>query len=68
LITVLVVPRHLLVPMIAVSSLLLLATLGALAARIGGARMLVGSVRVAFWGALAMAATAGAGALFGATG
>ena len=68
LITVLVAPRPVLVPAIVASSLVLLASLGALAARIGGARMLVGSVRVAFWGALAMAATAGAGAIFGATG
>ncbi|HET9950411.1 MAG TPA: VIT family protein [Candidatus Eisenbacteria bacterium] len=68
LITVLVSPRDRLIPMIVASSLALLAALGALAARIGGARMLVGAVRVTFWGALAMAATAGAGALFGATG
>ena len=68
LITVVVVPRALLVPLIVISSLLLLAVLGALAARIGGARVLVGAARVAFWGALAMGATAGAGALFGAAG
>jgi len=68
LITVVVVPRALLVPLIVASSLLLLAALGALAARIGGARMSIGAARVAFWGALAMGATAGAGALFGAAG
>ena len=43
-----------------------LALLGALAARAGGAsRAAVGALRVGFWGALAMALTAGVGALFG---
>ncbi len=49
------------------TSLLCLAGLGALAARAGGARVLVGAVRVTFWGALAMALTAGVGTLFGAS-
>ncbi len=48
------------------SSLLLLAALGGLAARAGGASMRVGVVRVASWGALAMAITYAVGALFGA--
>ena len=39
--------------------------LGGLAARAGGARVMLGAIRVTFWGALAMAATAGVGALFG---
>lgn len=47
------------------ASLLCLAGLGALAARSGGASAWIGAWRVAFWGALAMAATAGIGALFG---
>ena len=46
------------------SSLLVLACLGALAARTGGAHG-GGAIRVTFWGALAMGVTAGAGALFG---
>jgi VIT1/CCC1 family predicted Fe2+/Mn2+ transporter len=46
-------------------SLVCLAILGALAGRAGGASPLVGSLRVAFWGALAMAATAAVGTLFG---
>jgi len=50
-----------------VTSLVFLALLGALAARTGGARMLVAAARVTFWGALAMALTAGVGALFGTT-
>jgi len=48
------------------TSLAFLALLGALAARIGGAGVLMGAWRVTFWGALAMAVTAGVGALFGA--
>ena len=48
------------------TSLVFLAALGALAARVGGAGVLLGAWRVSFWGALAMAITAGVGALFGA--
>jgi VIT1/CCC1 family predicted Fe2+/Mn2+ transporter len=48
-------------------SLVSLAALGGIAARAGGAPAMVGAGRVAFWGALAMALTAGVGALFGAT-
>ena len=47
------------------ASLLVLACLGAVAARTGGAKMAPGAIRVTFWGALAMGVTAGAGALFG---
>jgi vacuolar iron transporter family protein len=50
---------------VASGSLVFLALLGALAARIGGAPARVGIVRVTFWGGLAMAVTAGAGMLFG---
>jgi len=46
-------------------SLVFLALLGALAARVGGADVLKGAWRVVFWGALAMAVTAGVGAVFG---
>jgi VIT1/CCC1 family predicted Fe2+/Mn2+ transporter len=48
-------------------SLVCLAALGAIAARTGGASARLGAVRVAFWGALAMATTAAVGWLFGAT-
>jgi VIT1/CCC1 family predicted Fe2+/Mn2+ transporter len=48
-----------------VAALVFLATLGSIAARAGGARMIVAAMRVTFWGALAMAITAGVGALFG---
>ncbi|MFA7351051.1 MAG: VIT family protein [Methylotenera sp.] len=46
-------------------SLTFLASLGALAAKAGGANVWIGTARVAFWGALAMLATAGVGSLFG---
>ena len=48
------------------TSLVFLALLGGLAARVGGASVRMGAWRVTFWGALAMAVTAGVGALFGA--
>ncbi len=48
------------------TSLAFLALLGVIAARVGGADLLLGAWRVTFWGALAMAITAGVGALFGA--
>jgi vacuolar iron transporter family protein len=47
------------------TALVFLASLGAVAARAGGAGIGVAAVRVTFWGALAMAATAGIGQLFG---
>jgi vacuolar iron transporter family protein len=60
-----VTPEARLIPLVAGTSLLFLALLGALAARVGGAGMLVGAMRVMSWGTLAMALTAGVGALFG---
>lgn len=58
-------PESSLIALVAGTSLLFLTLLGALAARAGGAGVIVGAMRVAFWGALAMAVTAGVGALFG---
>ena len=58
-------PEPHLIPWVAGASLFFLALLGAVAARIGGAGILVGAWRVALWGALAMAFTAGVGALLG---
>ena len=60
-----VAPPSLLVPVVAAVSLAVLTALGALAARTGGAPILRASLRVVFWGALAMILTAGAGKLFG---
>ena len=54
-----------LIPVVAASSLVFLAILGGWAARVGGASVTVGAMRVTFWGALAMGLTAGVGALFG---
>jgi VIT1/CCC1 family predicted Fe2+/Mn2+ transporter len=65
LLVVLVAPAAGMIPLVAGSSLAFLALLGGLAARAGGARTAVGALRVGFWGALAMALTAGVGALFG---
>ncbi|HEY1092677.1 MAG TPA: VIT family protein [Burkholderiaceae bacterium] len=59
-------PPALLEPWVAGTSLVFLALLGALSARAGGASVLTGTLRVTFWGALAMAVTAGVGILFGA--
>ena len=62
-----VTPASALIVVVAASSLAFLATLGALAARIGGANVVAGASRVTFWGALAMLLTAVVGALFGTT-
>jgi VIT1/CCC1 family predicted Fe2+/Mn2+ transporter len=63
-----VAPMSRLVPLVAATSLVFLALLGALAAHAGGAKVMTGALRVTFWGALAMAVTAGVGALFGTAG
>ena len=55
-----------LLPWVSLTSICFLAGLGAVSAKIGGARVWSGTWRVAFWGAIAMAVTAGAGKLFGA--
>jgi VIT1/CCC1 family predicted Fe2+/Mn2+ transporter len=61
-----IAPTEGLIPIVSVSSLALLALLGGLAARAGGAGVLIGAFRVTFWGGLAMAITAGIGWIFGA--
>ena len=58
-------PDDAIIALVAAASLVGLAGLGALAAKVGGAPVLPGAVRVTFWGALAMAVTSGVGALFG---
>jgi len=58
-------PTAFLAPTVAGGSLLFLALLGGLAARAGGANVSIGAGRVTFWGALAMAATAAVGTVFG---
>jgi|SRR5882672_2607075 len=65
LLIVLLFPVSALMWAVSGSSLLFLALLGSLAARAGGASLIAAAARVTFWGALAMALTAGVGALFG---
>jgi len=59
------VPPSMLIGLVSGSSLVSLAILGGLAAHAGGAPIVTGAVRVTFWGAMAMAVTAGVGKLFG---
>jgi len=64
LLTAAMAPEAALIPLVSGASLLFLALLGGLAARVGGAGVATGATRVTFWGALAMAVTAGVGVLF----
>jgi VIT1/CCC1 family predicted Fe2+/Mn2+ transporter len=61
-----IAPQARLIPFVSLSSLAVLALLGGLAARAGGAKVMMGAIRVTFWGGLAMAMTAGIGWLVGA--
>ena len=65
LLVIVVSPAGALVPIVSAASLGFLAVLGAIGARVGGANILRGTVRVVFWGALAMALAAGIGKVFG---
>lgn len=65
LLMVLIAPAAGLVWFVSGAALVFLALLGALAAWTGGARIITGSARVTFWGALAMALTAAVGSLVG---
>ncbi len=65
LLMALATPDRFVIEAVAIASLLFLALLGVVGARIGGADMLKAAIRVTFWGAIAMAVTAGIGALFG---
>ena len=58
-------PANVVVPIVSATSLLFLALLGAMGARTGGANIIRATVRVTFWGALALAITAGIGKVFG---
>lgn len=68
LLAVLLSPARGLAAIVTGSSLVVLAILGAVAARAGGARAATGAMRVTLWGALAMAITYAVGVLFGAVG
>ena len=63
--TVVIVPHAMMLSLVATLSLAFLALLGGIAARVGGARISIGAIRVTFWGALAMALTAAVGSWFG---
>src|SRR6202790_2671732 len=65
LLMALVAPNGFVVEAVSIASLLFLALLGVVGAKTGGANMLKAAIRVTFWGALAMAVTAGIGAVFG---
>jgi VIT1/CCC1 family predicted Fe2+/Mn2+ transporter len=65
LITVVLSPTAMLVPSVSAASLAFLALLGAIGAWAGGAHVLKATARVVFWGVLALALTAGIGALVG---
>lgn len=65
LLTAMIVAKNVIVPVVSGSSLICLALLGGLAAKTAGAPVGVSVARVTFWGAFAMALTAGVGALFG---
>lgn len=67
LLLVILSPVDALISVVAAGSLLFLAILGAIGAKAGGAGLLKPTLRVAFWGAFAMALTAGVGAIFGKT-
>ncbi len=68
LLAVLLGPEKVSATLVSAVSLGVLAALGALAGYIGGAKPIIGVVRMTFWGALAMGVTAAAGMLFGASG
>lgn len=65
LVMVLLLPHSALLVGVSAASLLFLALLGAIGARVGGANVMKATLRVTFWGALAMALTGGIGAVFG---
>ena len=65
LVIVIIVPGAWLITAVAIASLVFLALLGAVGARVGGAPVWAATLRVTFWGALAMTITAGIGVLVG---
>jgi len=67
LLIIFIVPRAYLILTISVMAILFLALLGAVAAKVGGARIILGSLRVVVWGTLAMIVSAGIGSLLGIT-
>ncbi len=68
LLTIYLSPHRMVVPIVGAAALVMLATLGGIAASVGGAPITKAVVRVGFWGAVAMASTAGVGWIFGVAG
>ncbi len=66
-VTAILCPPQLLIPSISLASLAFLGLLGAIGAKIGGSNITKATIRVMFWGALAIALTAGIGLMFGTT-
>jgi vacuolar iron transporter family protein len=66
LLMVVIAPVHVLVPLVSAASLAFLALLGVVGAKAGGANLVRATVRVTFWGALALGTTAAIGKMFGA--
>ncbi|KTD59731.1 integral membrane protein [Legionella sainthelensi] len=67
LLMIFIVPRIYLVPSVSIMAVLFLALLGAVAAKVGGARIVSGALRVVIWGTIAMLVSAGIGSLLGIT-
>lgn len=65
LLIVFIVPRVYLISSVSIMAIVFLAILGALAAKVGGARISLGALRVVIWGAIAMFVSAGIGLLLG---
>ncbi|MDP1604872.1 MAG: VIT family protein [Legionella sp.] len=65
LLIIFIVPETHIIPSVSIMAVIFLALLGAMAARVGGARVLSGSLRVVIWGTIAMLVSAGIGALLG---
>ncbi|MBP6919061.1 MAG: VIT family protein [Legionellaceae bacterium] len=65
LLIIFIVPIAYLIPSVSIMAVLFLALLGAIAAKVGGARIILGSLRVVIWGAIAMFISAGIGSLLG---
>ena len=66
LVAAILAPAGQVIPVVSIATLLSLAALGAIGAKAGGAPLLRASARVTFWGAIALAITAGVGSLVGA--
>lgn len=65
LLMIFIVPRIYLIPSVSIMAVLFLALLGAVAAKVGGARIVLGALRVVIWGTIAMLVSAGIGSLLG---